>query len=198
MTPASDANPQSDDTATAGISTDYSRGDHVHPLNIPTSVPISDSASVGVGTSNYYARNDHFDPLNITTSILPQDSASGSVGTANYYARNDHSHPINVETNTSNIPIVNGVGANGTSASDAGDNTRRLRISADGNTLTFNGSVIAGTGAINGASNGSVNYSAGNLILWGVNSTDPIGGFCSNGINICWRARPVTLGSVPP
>ncbi|KAA6355879.1 MAG: hypothetical protein EZS28_048594, partial [Streblomastix strix] len=75
---------------------------------------------------------------------------------------------------------------------------RGLMISADGNTLTFNGSVIAGTGATNGASNGSVNYSAGNPILWGANSVDTEGGFYSSGTNICWRARPITLGSVPP
>ncbi|KAA6360010.1 MAG: hypothetical protein EZS28_044463 [Streblomastix strix] len=75
---------------------------------------------------------------------------------------------------------------------------RGLAISADGNTLSFNGSVIAGTGASNGASNGSVQYSAGNPILWGENSTGTEGGFYSNGTNICWRARPITLGSVPP
>ncbi|KAA6382985.1 MAG: hypothetical protein EZS28_021486, partial [Streblomastix strix] len=75
---------------------------------------------------------------------------------------------------------------------------RGLRISADGNTLSFNGSVIAGTGASNGATNGSVNYSAGNPILWGVNSTGTEGEFYSNGTNIYWRARTITLGSVPP
>ncbi|KAA6365350.1 MAG: hypothetical protein EZS28_039123, partial [Streblomastix strix] len=73
-----------------------------------------------------------------------------------------------------------------------------LMISADGNTLSFNGSVIAGTGATNGASNGSVNYSAGNPILWGVNSVDTNGGFYSDGPKIYWRAKPVTLGAVPP
>ncbi|KAA6355305.1 MAG: hypothetical protein EZS28_049168 [Streblomastix strix] len=73
-----------------------------------------------------------------------------------------------------------------------------LLISAGGNTLSFNGSVIAGTGASTGASNGSVNYSAGNPILWGFNSVDTNGGFYSNGTNICWRARPITLGSVLP
>ncbi|KAA6372827.1 MAG: hypothetical protein EZS28_031646 [Streblomastix strix] len=97
VTPASDATPLSDGTATAGISTEYSRGDHVHPLNVTTTIPISDSASGSVGTTNYYARNNHSHPLNITTSVHPQDSVSGSVGTTNYYARNDHSHPINVE-----------------------------------------------------------------------------------------------------
>ncbi|KAA6324602.1 MAG: hypothetical protein EZS28_054172, partial [Streblomastix strix] len=44
-------------------------------------------------------------------------------------------------------------------ASQAEDITRGLQISADGNTLSFNGSVIAGAGATNGATNGSVNYS---------------------------------------
>ncbi|KAA6392418.1 MAG: hypothetical protein EZS28_012050 [Streblomastix strix] len=116
VTPARVANPQSDGIVTAGISTEYSRGDHVHPLNITTTIPPSDSASGSVGTTNYYARNDHSHPINITTTIPPHDSASGSVGTTNYYARNDHSHPINIETNASNIPIVNGVDANGTSA----------------------------------------------------------------------------------
>ncbi|KAA6375171.1 MAG: hypothetical protein EZS28_029303, partial [Streblomastix strix] len=82
--------------------------------------------------------------------------------------------------------------------SDFGNDNRGLRISADGNTLSFNGSVIAGTGATNGASNGSVSYSAGNPILWSLNSVDTNGGFYSNGTNICWRARPITLGSVPP
>ncbi|KAA6359095.1 MAG: hypothetical protein EZS28_045379 [Streblomastix strix] len=82
--------------------------------------------------------------------------------------------------------------------SDFGNDNRGLRISADGNTLTFNGSVIAGTGATNGASNGSVNYSAGNLILWGVNSVGTEGGFYSDGPKIYWRAKPVTLGAVPP
>ncbi|KAA6360239.1 MAG: hypothetical protein EZS28_044234, partial [Streblomastix strix] len=83
-------------------------------------------------------------------------------------------------------------------SSESGAANRGLRISADGNTLTFNGSVIAGTGATNGATNGSFQYSAGNPILWGVNSTGTEGGFYSNGTNICWRARPITLGSVPP
>ncbi|KAA6320899.1 MAG: hypothetical protein EZS28_054626, partial [Streblomastix strix] len=134
VTPASDATPLSDGTATAGINTEYSRGDHVHPLNVTSTIPISDSASGSVGTTNYYARNDHSHPLNITTSIPPQDSASGSVGTTNYYARNDHSHPINVETNASNIPIVNGVGANGTSAFySRHDHVHPQQLTYDGN-----------------------------------------------------------------
>ncbi|KAA6400893.1 MAG: hypothetical protein EZS28_003586 [Streblomastix strix] len=108
ITPASDATPLSDGTATAGISTEYSRGDHIHPQNVTITIPPSDSASGSVGSTNYYARNDHSHPINITTTISPQDSVSGSIGITNYYARNDHSYPINAETNASNIPIVNG------------------------------------------------------------------------------------------
>ncbi|KAA6401276.1 MAG: hypothetical protein EZS28_003193 [Streblomastix strix] len=89
----------------------------------------------------------------------------------------------------------------------AGQNTsgKGLQISADGNTLTFNGSVIAGTGATNGATMsqtppaaGSVNYSAGNPILWGVNSIGTEGGFYSDGAKVYQRAKPITLVSVPP
>ncbi|KAA6377838.1 MAG: hypothetical protein EZS28_026635 [Streblomastix strix] len=312
VTPAGDTTPLSDGTATAGISTEYSRRNHVHPLNITTTIPPNDSASGSVGTTYYYAINDHSHPHYIITSIPPQDSASGSVCTTNYYARNGHSHPIKIQTNVFIIPIVNGVGANGTSAfyarhdhvhpqqltydgnvtdtkfiktgrqkievlcangdtkaisdidSDSvkktgqskqsiagnyneglrivnttnnlclislgcdpnsisgaianqwsifkkGDGTlnivhtvdqnnanKGLQISADGNTLTFNGSVIAGTGATNGATNGSVNYSAGNPILWGVNRVDSIGGFNSDGAKVYWRAKPLTMGSIPP
>ncbi|KAA6392975.1 MAG: hypothetical protein EZS28_011499 [Streblomastix strix] len=78
------------------------------------------------------------------------------------------------------------------------NDNKGLIISADGNTLSFNGSVIAGTGASNGASNGSVNYSADNSILWGLNSVDTNGGFYSDGPKTYWRAKPVTLGAVTP
>ncbi|KAA6359914.1 MAG: hypothetical protein EZS28_044559 [Streblomastix strix] len=134
VTPASDELPIVDGTASAGISTSYSRGYHVHPLNITTTIQPQDSASGSVGTANYYARSDHSHPLNITTTISPQDSASGSVGTANSYARSDHSHPINVEINASNIPIVNGVGANGTSAFySRQDHVHPQQLTYDGN-----------------------------------------------------------------
>ncbi|KAA6388812.1 MAG: hypothetical protein EZS28_015661 [Streblomastix strix] len=80
----------------------------------------------------------------------------------------------------------------------AQDVTRGLQISAEGNALTFNGSVIAGVGATNGATNGSVNFSVGNPILWSVNSVDTTGGFYSDGPKVYWRAKPITLGAVSP
>ncbi|KAA6367998.1 MAG: hypothetical protein EZS28_036475, partial [Streblomastix strix] len=135
--PASDATPLIDSgTGIVGTSTEYSRGDHQLPLNITTTIPPQDSASGQVGTTNCYARNDHSHPLNITTTIPPQDSANVSVGTTNYYARNDHSHPINVETNASNIPVVNGVDANGSSAFYARqDHVHPQQLTYDGNVI---------------------------------------------------------------
>ncbi|KAA6375784.1 MAG: hypothetical protein EZS28_028689 [Streblomastix strix] len=253
VTSASNALPLSDGSANAAISTEYSREDHVHPLNITTTIPISNSASGSIGTCNYFAKNGHYHPINITTTISPQDSASRSVGTTNYYARNDHLQLDNVEINASNIPIINGVGVNGTSAfyarhdhvhpqqltydrnvtaikfiktgglateilcangdkkalsefdsdsvkktgqelqviegtirkkddnekSIAGDYLTRKEITDNYVTIvtdqtitgikTFNSfmktNVIAGIGATDGASNGSVNYSAGKLIM---------------------------------
>ncbi|KAA6394598.1 MAG: hypothetical protein EZS28_009871 [Streblomastix strix] len=133
MTPASDANPQADGTVTAGTSTEYSRRDHIHPLNISTNTPISDSASGSVGTSVNYARSDHSHPINISSTTPLQDN-NGSVGTANSYARSDHQHPINVETNASNILQVDGVGINGTSAFYARqDHIHPQQLTYDGN-----------------------------------------------------------------
>ncbi|KAA6367520.1 MAG: hypothetical protein EZS28_036955 [Streblomastix strix] len=125
--------------------------------------------------------------------------------------------PFQINTSTGNynegcdLNAISGAIANQWSIYKKGDGTlnivrttdqntanKGLQISADGNTLTFNGSVIAGTGATNGATNCSVNYSAGNPILQGVNSADPIGSFYSDGAKVYWRARPLTMGSIPP
>ncbi|KAA6371716.1 MAG: hypothetical protein EZS28_032758 [Streblomastix strix] len=68
-----------------------------------------------------------------------------------------------------------------------------LMISAEGTILFFNGNVIAGTGTTGSASNGSVNYSAGNTIYWDVNSAGSEDRFYNDGANV----QPITLGSVP-
>ncbi|KAA6370708.1 MAG: hypothetical protein EZS28_033765 [Streblomastix strix] len=68
-------------------------------------------------------------------------------------------------------------------AGQEGQADKGLQISADGNTLTFNGQIIAG----NGAPNGSVNYSQGNPILWGSKSLGTDGGFYTDGITVFWR-----------
>ncbi|KAA6397435.1 MAG: hypothetical protein EZS28_007039 [Streblomastix strix] len=287
VTPASDANPLVDSgTGVVGTSTQYSRGDHQHPLQVSTILPAKDTSVGTVGQAIIYARSDHQHPIQTVDTIPNSDSADESYGTVESYARNDHSHPINVQTNASIVPIDNGVGNNGTSAyysrhdhdhpqqltydgnvtatqfiksggsandilpaygttkklifyimgqelqamenygcdpnaisgaianqwsiykkgdgslnivrtTDQNTANKGLKIRADGSILTFNGSVIAGTGATNGATNGSVNYSAGNPILWDVNSVDPIGGFYSDGAKVYWRAKTLTIGSIP-
>ncbi|KAA6364695.1 MAG: hypothetical protein EZS28_039778, partial [Streblomastix strix] len=126
-------NPLSDGTVTAGTSAEYSRGDHIHPLNISTSVPISDTADGTVGTSVNYSRSDHSHPINIS-DVIPLQDNDGSVGTANSYARSDHQHPINVETNASNIPQVDGVGVNGSSTYySRHDHVHPQQLTYDGN-----------------------------------------------------------------
>ncbi|KAA6386748.1 MAG: hypothetical protein EZS28_017729 [Streblomastix strix] len=79
---------------------------------------------------------------------------------------------------------------------DQNTDNRGLMISADGNTLTFNGSVIAGTGASNGGDS-SVLYSQGKAVQWGINSSQS-GGLYASGQNLYWNARTVLFSSVSP
>ncbi|KAA6366612.1 MAG: hypothetical protein EZS28_037861, partial [Streblomastix strix] len=77
---------------------------------------------------------------------------------------------------------------------DSGDTNRGLCISADGNTLSFNGQIIAGTGA----PVGSVNYSQGNPILWGVRSLGTDGGFYNDGTTVFWRDQALQFDPYHP
>ncbi|KAA6388767.1 MAG: hypothetical protein EZS28_015705, partial [Streblomastix strix] len=212
-------------TGAAGTSTAYSRADHQHILNTDPTVANMPQKDMGTGNNvnlAYYARSNHAHPLNVdpTVANVPLVNATAAAnGTSDFYSRNDHVHPqqltydgnitatkfiktggLATEILCANGDTINGVVDLASDQTITEQNTanRGLQISADGNTLSFNGSVIAGVGATNGASSGSVQYSAGNPILWGVNSVGTEGGFYSNGTNICWRARPTTLGSVPP
>ncbi|KAA6337969.1 MAG: hypothetical protein EZS28_052740, partial [Streblomastix strix] len=135
VTPASDANPLIDSgTGVVGTSTEYSRGDHQHPLQVSTSLPSKDTSVGIIGSASSYARSDHQHPIQTVDTIPNSDSAEGSYGTVDSYARNDHSHPINVETNASNIPIVNGIGNNGTSAYySRHDHVHPQQLTYDGN-----------------------------------------------------------------
>ena len=61
--PLSDAIPQHDTAAgSSGTSTELSRADHTHALNVSASVPLPDSDAGSAGTSNSYARDDHQHP----------------------------------------------------------------------------------------------------------------------------------------
>ncbi|KAA6380678.1 MAG: hypothetical protein EZS28_023794 [Streblomastix strix] len=312
VSPASDAVPLVDNaTGAAGNSTEYSRGDHQHPLQVPDALPQADTATGEVGTAATYARSDHTHHVNLSNDVPLKDSGTGTAGASNIYASATHQHPLNVDPTVANVPLVNATAAaNGSSdyqsrndhvhpqqltydgnitatkfiktgglitqiliadgtnksitdfstsvaprayqidpadglrisrsragcglylgtgqqingtvqnqwqtvsqpsnfeqnplgltiglSSESGSANRGLRISADGNELSFNGSVIAGTGATNGASSGLVNYSAGNPILWGVNSVDTNGEFYSDGAKVYWRIKLITVGPIPP
>ncbi|KAA6383445.1 MAG: hypothetical protein EZS28_021028 [Streblomastix strix] len=66
-------------------------------------------------------------------------------------------------------------------ASQANDNTRELQISAEGNTLSINGTIIAVTGATGDDS--LMTYSQGKALQWGINSINT-GGLYANGQNL--------------
>ncbi|KAA6393928.1 MAG: hypothetical protein EZS28_010544 [Streblomastix strix] len=117
VTPASDATSLIDSgTGVVGTSTEYSRGDHQHPLQVSTVLPNKDTSVGTIGSASTYARSDHQHPIQTVDTLPVSDSADGSYGTVESYARNDHSHPISAQTNASIVSIVNGVGNNGTSA----------------------------------------------------------------------------------
>ncbi|KAA6390545.1 MAG: hypothetical protein EZS28_013931 [Streblomastix strix] len=288
VTPASDELPIVDGQASAGISTSYSRGDHVHPQQLTYDGNITATKFIKTGGTNQQilmADGTNKAITDFNTSVAPRafqiDPADGiywmcfaGLNISNFTSNGSYGCTIDINTTYVtdlfyqikwNLRIQNGYnrrfeatqfGAvqtdfmicadtpesslilrfymkvftisviNGTAqinpntanysqglrisrsaagcgltiglSNESGAANRGLRISADGNTLTFNGSVIAGTGATSGASNGSVNYSAGNPILWGLNSVDTNGGFYSDGPKVYWRAKPVTLGAVPP
>ncbi|KAA6362250.1 MAG: hypothetical protein EZS28_042223, partial [Streblomastix strix] len=115
LAPASDSLPLVDGIAAAGISNEYSRRDHRHPINVSTTLPEKDSSTGNVGTQTTLARSDHQHPLQFSSNIPVTDSTTGSYGSTTDYALSNHSHPINVETNAGNIPKPDGQGDNGTS-----------------------------------------------------------------------------------
>ncbi|KAA6391226.1 MAG: hypothetical protein EZS28_013250 [Streblomastix strix] len=135
VTPASDATPLVDSgTGVAGTSTEYSRGDHKHQLQVSDVLPSKDTSVGTVGQASSYARSDHQHPIQTVDTIPVTNSADRSYDTVDSYARNDHSHPINVQTNASIVPVVNGVGNNGTSAYYSSyDHIHPQQLTYDGN-----------------------------------------------------------------
>ncbi|KAA6323663.1 MAG: hypothetical protein EZS28_054287, partial [Streblomastix strix] len=108
VTPASDATSLVySGTGVAGISTQYSRGDHQHPLQVSIVLPAKDTSVCTIGSASIYARSDHQHQIQTVNTIPVSDSADGSYGTVDSYSRNDHSHTINVQTNASVVHIVN-------------------------------------------------------------------------------------------
>ncbi|KAA6368474.1 MAG: hypothetical protein EZS28_035999, partial [Streblomastix strix] len=125
----------------AGISNDYARGNHKHPRQVSDILPAKDTATGEDGVANSYARSDHTHHVNISNSVPFKDTGTGTAGTSNVYASATHQHPLNVDPSSANVPLVNAnaeanvIGVNNQPQHlDQGQ-----RISADRQTLTFNG-----------------------------------------------------------
>ncbi|KAA6396801.1 MAG: hypothetical protein EZS28_007674 [Streblomastix strix] len=120
VSPASDAVPNVDNGAcAAGISTEYARGDHQHPLQVSEQITSRDAGTGAAGTYTAYYRADHQHILNTdpTVANMPQkDTGTGNNGNLDYYARSNHAHPPNVDPTVANVPLVNATAAaNGSS-----------------------------------------------------------------------------------
>ncbi|KAA6386629.1 MAG: hypothetical protein EZS28_017845 [Streblomastix strix] len=117
ISPASDAVPLVDSaTGAAGTSTEYSRGDHQHPLQISTVQPSADTATGEAGTAATYARSDHTHHVNLINDVQLKDSGTGTAVASNIYANAVHQHPLNIDPTVANVPLVNATAAsNGTS-----------------------------------------------------------------------------------
>lgn len=86
------ATPLSDSgSGVVGTSTNFSREDHRHPLNVSASNPATDGTA-SPGTAASYARSDHVHGLNVSANN-PEALGTASPGTSTAYARADHVHP---------------------------------------------------------------------------------------------------------
>ncbi|KAA6386324.1 MAG: hypothetical protein EZS28_018148 [Streblomastix strix] len=186
VTPASNSTPLIDSgTGVAGTSTEYSRGDHKHPLQVNDVLPSKDTSVGTVGQASSYARSDHQHPIQTVDTIPVSGSADGSNGTVDSYARNDHSRPINVQTNASIVPVVNGVGNNGTSAYySRHDHVHPQQLTYDGNVtaIKFIKSGELATGVL--LANGDTEYINGVKRLGKISANlyynEGMGGFIFN------------------
>ncbi|KAA6382785.1 MAG: hypothetical protein EZS28_021688 [Streblomastix strix] len=231
VTPASDELPIVNGTASAGISTSYSRGDHIHPQQLTYDNNITATKFIKTGETNQQillADGTNKAITDFNTSIAPRayqiDPADGmqwmyfaikwNLRIQNGYNRRFEvtqlgqvqtdfmicadtpesslilrsymkvfTNSLRISRSTARCGIYLRTGLAIGLSNQSGAANRGLQISADGNTLTFNGSVIAGTGATMAQ------------IMVRVGTED---GFYSNGSNIYWLARTITLGAVPP
>ncbi|KAA6354900.1 MAG: hypothetical protein EZS28_049573, partial [Streblomastix strix] len=116
VTPASDELPIVDGTTSARISTSYSRGDHIHPLQISSIIPTKDTATGEEGAANSYARSDHTHHVNLNNDVPLKDTGTGSAGATSIYANATYQNPFNVDPTVANVPLVNATAAtNGSS-----------------------------------------------------------------------------------
>ncbi|KAA6385730.1 MAG: hypothetical protein EZS28_018741 [Streblomastix strix] len=75
VSPVSDAVPLVDNAIdTGGISTEYSCGDHQHPLYVSSALLCRYTAEGEQGTANTYIRSDHTYHVNLSNDVTLKDS----------------------------------------------------------------------------------------------------------------------------
>ncbi|KAA6387655.1 MAG: hypothetical protein EZS28_016819, partial [Streblomastix strix] len=118
-----------------GVSTEYARGDHQHPLQVSTVLPAKDTAVGEDGVATTYARSVHTHHVNLGNSVPKKDTGTGTAGSANVYSSAIYQHPLNIDPTTANVPLVNATAAaNGTSEYYCrNDHVHPQQLTYDGN-----------------------------------------------------------------
>ncbi|KAA6388637.1 MAG: hypothetical protein EZS28_015833 [Streblomastix strix] len=193
VTPANDANPLIDSgTGVVGTSTECSRGDHQHPLQVSDDIPKRDTGTGTTGTSTLYSRDDHQHILNTDPTVANKpikDTGSGANCNFNYYARSNHAHPLNVDPITANVSLVNATAA----ANGTGDYYCRSDH-VHPQQLTYDGNITATKFIKSGGTDNEILLADGTT----KKNVGTEGGFQSDGAKIYWRAKPLPIGSIPP
>lgn len=92
---ASTASPQMDGTASAGTSSSWSRGDHVHPSDTTKQDVLSASQLNAVNSGITAAKVTAYDAISVPTAYTssPEMDGTASAGSSTNWSRGDHVHP---------------------------------------------------------------------------------------------------------
>lgn len=151
-------------TATAGVSNEIARADHVHTLAASASTPVAVGTVAAIGTATTPARSDHVHVLGsstVGTTALVDDS----VTTAKILNDNVTAAKLATDSVTS-VKILNG---NVTTAKILDGNVTPLKI----------GSTLAGNGLQRDAGTGIITVKAGTGITVDANGVSLTGGISS-------------------
>ena len=151
----SDAIPAMDGVGAPGVSTDYSRGDHVHPSDT-TKAPLNSPAFTGYPTGPTFGSGDNSTRLATTAFVAAAVTAAGGLlpsnnvplmdGTANAglgtaASRDDHVHPSDTSRAALVSPAFTGTPTAPTAT--AGTNTTQIATTAFTTTAITNASGTA-------------------------------------------------------
>ncbi|KAA6392851.1 MAG: hypothetical protein EZS28_011625 [Streblomastix strix] len=155
VTPASDAIPSNSVVnGKAGVSNEYARGDHQHPLQVSTFLPAKDTANGETGVANTYARSEHAHHVNLSNDVPLKNTRATTKanGISDFYSKNDHDNPQQL-TYDGNITATKFIKTGGTVIDTflADGKTKKIIIpSANG---TFNEGIRISRNQINQWSN---------------------------------------------